>query len=457
MMFRLELPEEVKSIIATLETDGFEAYAVGGCVRDALLHRKPNDWDITTSAMPEDVKRLFRRTVDTGIEHGTVTVMIGNTGYEVTTYRIDGKYEDCRHPKEVTFTKSLREDLLRRDFTINAMAYNDREGLVDLYHGTEDLREGIIRCVGNPTERFTEDALRVFRAVRFAAQLGFEIEPETKKAMEELSGNLQKVSAERIREELSKLLASEHPEELITASECGLTAYWLPEFDRMLATPQENVHHIYDVGRHTIAALQAVHKTDEYRALQEKERTILNYSVLLHDCAKPAVKMYDEEGVAHFYQHQKSSAELAEEILKRLKFDNETIDITKKLVRKHDVRFQLKNNNVDSFVRKLMNGIGTENMPLLFAVQKADIAAQNPAYQEAGMTAVAKMREAYEGVLKREECVSLKTLAVKGSDLIALGYRPGPEFGEILNLLLDDVLENPLHNEREYLLSTLKH
>lgn len=455
MAFRLELPEDVKTIIETLAADGFEAYAVGGCVRDALLHREPNDWDITTSAMPTDVKRLFRRTVDTGIEHGTVTVMIGSVGYEVTTYRIDGEYEDCRHPNGVTFTKSLSEDLLRRDFTINAMAYNDKNGLVDLYHGTDDLQNRIIRCVGDPTERFTEDALRVFRAVRFAAQLGFTIEPATKDAMQALAPNLNKVSAERIREELSKLLASNHPEELITASECGLTAFWLPEFDRMLATPQENIHHVYDVGNHTIAALKALHQTEEYHEASEKERTILNYTVLLHDSAKPVVKTCDEDGTAHFYGHQKHSATLAVELLKRLKFDNETIDVSEKLVRNHDSRFQLKDEDVCSFVRKLMNRIGAENMRLLFAVQKADIEAQNPLFFEDGMSRLRRMEEAYEEVVERKQCVSLKTLAVKGADLIALGYHPGPEFGEILNGLLTDVLENPEHNTREYLLSKI--
>ncbi|MBO7631761.1 MAG: CCA tRNA nucleotidyltransferase, partial [Lachnospiraceae bacterium] len=202
MAFSILLPENVKRIIRTLETAGFEAYAVGGCVRDALFDRVPQDWDITTSALPEEVKGLFPRTVDTGIEHGTVTIMLGQEGYEVTTYRIDGKYEDCRHPDSVTFTRSLKEDLLRRDFTINAMAYNESTGLVDLFGGIEDLQAGIIRAVGNPTERFSEDALRILRAVRFAAQLGFTIEPETKQAMKTLSGNLKVVSAERIREEL---------------------------------------------------------------------------------------------------------------------------------------------------------------------------------------------------------------------------------------------------------------
>lgn len=455
MVFRLELPKDVSEIISVLENAGFEAYAVGGCVRDALLQRIPNDWDITTSAMPADVKRLFRRTVDTGIEHGTVTVMIGSTGYEVTTYRLDGEYEDCRHPKEVTFTKSLAEDLRRRDFTINAMAYNAKSGVIDLFGGLEDLHAGRIRCVGNPEERFTEDALRVFRAVRFAAQLGFSIDPETRAGMTKLSGNLARVSAERIREELSKLLQSEHPEELITASEAGLTAFWLPEWDEMLATEQENKHHIYDVGRHTIAALRALHNTECYRNGDGHSRTLLNYAVLLHDSAKPSCKRYDEKGKAHFYGHPLAGQELAGTILRRLKFDNDTIAVAERLVGNHDNRFQIDRDNLEKSVRRIANRIGTENVEYLFAVQEADIYAQAPKYIPDNLQLLEKMREAFRVILEKNQCVSLNTLAVKGSDLIALGYKPGPQFGEILNRLLEDVLNCPEHNTKEYLLSLL--
>ena len=248
----IELPEKVKYVIDTLMDAGYEAYAVGGCIRDSILGRKPEDWDITTSANPMQVKNLFRRTIDTGIQHGTVTVMLEKEGFEVTTYRIDGEYEDGRHPKEVVFTSNLIEDLKRRDFTINAMAYNEKDGLVDAFCGIEDLEKKVIRCVGNPEERFQEDALRMMRAVRFAAQLGFSIEKNTKRAIVELAGNLAKVSAERIQVELVKLLVSNHPEEFMTAYETGLTKVFLPEFDAMIKTPQNNKHHCYNVGEHTI-------------------------------------------------------------------------------------------------------------------------------------------------------------------------------------------------------------
>lgn len=452
MAFSILLPENVKRIIRTLETAGFEAYAVGGCVRDALLDRVPQDWDITTSALPEEVKGLFPRTVDTGIEHGTVTIMRGQEGYEVTTYRIDGKYEDCRHPDSVTFTRSLKEDLLRRDFTINAMAYNESTGLVDLFGGIEDLQAGIIRAVGNPTERFSEDALRILRAVRFAAQLGFTIEPETKQAMKTLSGNLKVVSAERIREELTKLLASEHPEELFEAQSLGITADWLPEWDLMCDTPQENVHHIYDVAHHTMETIRGLHQTEEYRNASPKEQAMLNYTMLLHDCAKPQCKTYGEDGQAHFKGHAKPGAELAREVLRRLKCDNETVDSCTKLIGYHDTLYRRRGEEPELTVRFLMNRIGTERMPFLFAVFTADAGAKAPQYLAGCTRRIDMLREAYRKAVSEGHCVNLKMLAVNGADLMELGFPAGPKLGKILQSLLEDVLECPAHNTKEYLL-----
>ena len=238
------IPENVEWIIRELMAHGFEAYAVGGCVRDSVLGREPEDWDITTSAKPEQVKQIFHRTVDTGIEHGTVTVLIDKEAYEVTTYRVDGEYEDHRHPKEVTFTASLEEDLKRRDFTINAMAYNPQTGLVDIFEGIDDLNKKIIRCVGNPRERFDEDALRILRAIRFSAQLGFEIDNMTKEAMTEKAETLRDVSAERIRIELVKLLVSKHPEKIREAQRLGLTKVVLPEYDTIVGVEQHTPNHI---------------------------------------------------------------------------------------------------------------------------------------------------------------------------------------------------------------------
>ena len=319
-MRKINIPENANRIIHTLQSAGYEAYIVGGCVRDAILGKEPDDWDITTSANPDQVKALFRRTIDTGIAHGTVTVMFGKEGYEVTTYRIDGKYEDHRRPTTVTFTRSLLEDMKRRDFTINAMAYNDEEGLIDHFEGMKDLERHLIRCVGDPAERFDEDALRILRAVRFAAQLDFSIEEKTREAIVRQAQYLKDISAERIQVELTKLLLSEHPEELRTAYELGVTEVVLPEFDRMMETEQNNKHHMYSVGEHTLLVVEGVSSTK-----------VLRWAALLHDVAKPLTKTTDENG-DHFYGHNEKGVEVARDVLRRLKFDNATIDRVKSLV-----------------------------------------------------------------------------------------------------------------------------
>lgn len=435
-MIQIQIPEKVNRIIRTLAAAGHEAYAVGGCVRDAVLGREPADWDITTSASPMEVKALFPRTIDTGIQHGTVTVMLGHEGFEVTTYRVDGEYEDCRHPKEVQFTKSLIEDLKRRDFTINAMAYNEEEGLVDEFDGIGDLERGVIRCVGNAEERFTEDALRMLRAVRFGAQLGFTLEEDTKTAIGKLCGNLKKVSAERIRAELVKMLVSPHPERIRDAWETGMTRVVLPEFDACMACAQNNPHHIYSVGEHTI------------RAIQEAEADpILRLTMLLHDFGKPAVKTTDENGIDHFHGHPAVSEELAGHILKRLKFDNETIRQVKKLVFFHDYHPAL----TPAGVRRAANKIGEELFPLYLKVQRADILAQNPKLQEKKLTELEEVRKLYKKILEEKNCFTLKHLAVTGRDLMEAGIPAGPGLGEILGHLLELVIEEPERNEKEWL------
>ena len=297
----IRVPEGAGQVLKTLHGAGFEAYVVGGCVRDSILMHTPQDWDITTSAKPNEVKALFRRTVDTGIRHGTVTVLIGNEGFEVTTYRIDGAYEDGRHPKSVTFTASLDEDLKRRDFTVNAMAYSEETGLIDLFGGLEDLKARVIRAVGDPTERFTEDALRMMRAVRFAAQLDAVIEKKTLQGIRALAPNLRKVSAERTRVELEKLLVSDHPEEMRVLYETGLTAQFLPEFDACMTCEQHNPHHCYTVGEHIIHALCAV-RSDK----------VLRLTMLLHDIGKPQCRTTDENGIDHFHGHVALGAKMAD-------------------------------------------------------------------------------------------------------------------------------------------------
>ena len=410
------LPKDVGRIIGILEENGHEAYAVGGCVRDSILARTPEDWDITTSATPPEIKKLFRRTVDTGIEHGTVTVLMKERAYEVTTYRIDGAYSDGRHPDEVTFSASLEEDLKRRDFTINAMAYNDGAGLIDLFGGTEDLEQGVIRCVGDPEKRFGEDALRMLRAVRFSGALGFEIEAETKRAVERLRDNIRFVSAERIRTEFVKLMVSPHPEMWETAYETGLSALIMPEYDRAAKIPvPEKGFSFADAALKAAAA-----------APPEKVLRLASFFACL------------EEGLGE---------ECAKPVLKRLKFDNDTTDKVSCLVRRRNC--ELSEDEAD--IRRMIAEIGPELFGLLLDL--ADVLAQVPGLcgeTEEGKTA--RIRDAAETILKRGDCVSLKELAVGGSDLIALGMKPGPLIGEVLGRMLDEVLADPSRNDREYLL-----
>ena len=438
---KIELPRKVVLIIKNLQRHGYDAYAVGGCVRDSILNRKPEDWDITTSAKPEQVKRIFRRTVDTGIEHGTVTVLIGKDGFEVTTYRVDGLYEDGRHPKEVTFTSRLEEDLKRRDFTINAMAYNDDERLVDAFGGMRDLNYHLIRCVGDPKERFSEDALRILRAVRFSAQLAFPIEPETAEAIKSLAPNLEKISAERIQAELVKLLVSDHPERIQDACELGITKVVLPEWDDMVGVKQNTLHHKYDVAAHTVHALQNV-----------KNDKVLRLTMLFHDMGKPVMKTTDENGRDHFKGHAIASEQIAKTVMKRLKFDNDTIRKVTKLVAYHDYRMEPTGANV----RRAMHEIGVELFPYYLAVRLADTKAQSSYERRGKLENIIQIRELYRNALRNKECVTLKDLAVTGTDLINLGIAPGKELGTLLNELLDMVIEDPAWNQKGKLCDYVK-
>ena len=434
---KIVLPDDVKKIIETLEQNGYEGYAVGGCVRDSILGRMPNDWDITTSASPQQVKNLFLRTVDTGIQHGTVTVLMGKEGYEVTTYRVDGEYEDGRNPKEVTFTASLEEDLRRRDFTINAMAYTAREGLVDIFGGRADIENKVIRCVGESAERFGEDALRIMRAVRFSAQLGFTVDQDTAAAAKELAGTLAKISAERIQAELVKLLVSPHPDYLRYAWEYGITSVILPEFDLTIETPQNNPHHCYIVGEHTLEALKQI----------QAEKT-LRLSALFHDFGKPQTHTTDADGIDHFHGHAKVSAELADKILHRLKFDNDTISKVKVYVRYHDVRPEL----TEKSVRRAVSRVGADAFAEILKLKMADTLAQSPKWQPQKKEYLKELTALYQDILKKKQCLCIKDLKVSGRDLIADGMKPGKEMGEILARLLELVLEEPERNEKNWLM-----
>ncbi len=438
---KIVLPKKVQMIINNLQLHGYEAYAVGGCVRDSILAKRPEDWDITTSAKPEEIKRLFRRTVDTGIEHGTVTVLLGKDSFEVTTYRIDGLYEDSRHPKEVIFTNRLEEDLKRRDFTINAMAYNDEVRLVDVFGGMKDLNHHLIRCVGEPKERFSEDALRILRAVRFSAQLNFPIEESTAEAVKELAPTLEHISAERIQTELVKLLMSNHPEKIKDAYELGITKVVLPEWDAMVGVEQSTPHHKYDVAEHTLHALKNV-----------KKDKILRLTMLFHDMGKPSMKTTDEKGRDHFKGHALVSEEIARKVLRRLKFDNDTVKKVTRLVCYHDYRIEATPQNV----RRAMNRIGVELFPYYLAVRMADVKAQSPYKRREKIENIVAMREVYQETLLNGECVTLRELAVSGRDLMALGMQPGREIGSMLSELLEWVIDEPTCNKKEILCEYVK-
>lgn len=431
------IPSKAAEIIQELTVHGFEAYAVGGCVRDSILGREPEDWDITTSARPEQVKAIFQRTVDTGIEHGTVTVLMDREQFEVTTYRVDGEYEDHRHPKEVTFTASLEEDLKRRDFTINAMAYNPETGLVNIFNGIEDLKNQVIRCVGNPGERFDEDALRILRAIRFSAQLGFQIDAETQRAMSERAEDLKEVSAERIRVELVKLLVSGHPEYIREACRLGITRVVLPEYDRIVGVAQHTPNHIYDVEEHTLLALKNI-----------EADSVLRLTMLFHDFGKPIVKKTDGDRDI-FYKHPEVSAEICRKILKRLKFDNHTLEKVYRLVKWHGLKY-LPN---DISVRRALNRVGSDIFEDFIKVQRADISAKNPAVVPKKMKQLAEKEDIYRNIIRRGDCFAVKMLAVNGRDLLEAGIPQGPMLGAVLERLVERVIDEPELNDREKLLA----
>ena len=385
----------------------------------------PNDWDITTSATPQEIKSVFRRTVDTGIKHGTVTVMLKKEGYEVTTFRIDGEYSDHRRPDGVTFTRELSEDLLRRDFTINAMAYSEGTGLVDLYGGVDDLKKGIIRCVGNPDDRFNEDALRIMRAVRFAAQLGFDIDEDTRTAAAKHAAELSQVSAERIETELTKLLVSPHPEKIMDMYELGITSVVLPEFDRMINTPQNTPYHRFDVGRHTIEVMKNVPASK-----------VMRYAALLHDVGKPDTRTTDNNGQDHFKGHAKVSEGIAETVLKRLRMDNDTIRDVKNIVLWHD--FGLKGGITKKSVRKMLSKMGKEYFDFYVQIKRADIMGQSDYRADVSIDILNQIIVFHDEIIEEGNALTISDLAIGGKDLIEMGIKPGPEMGEILRQLLTE-------------------
>ena len=433
----MDMPKNVDIAINLLQSAGFEAYAVGGCVRDSLLGKTPNDWDITTSAKPEDMKSVFAdfHCIDTGIKHGTVTVVIDGEPLEITTFRLDGEYEDNRHPKSVTFTSNLGADLGRRDFTVNAMAYSKMTGTVDLFGGQNDLKNKIIRCVGDPDRRFNEDALRILRALRFASALDFEIEEKTAQSLLKNCALLENISEERIAKELLKLVCGKGAKRILTDFAPVLFEI-LPELQPMYKNSHDNPHHCYDIYEHTLIAVESI----------DPEPT-LRFAMLLHDCGKPAVKKFDENGVAHFYGHQRISAEISAQILARLKVSNKFRDEILFLVSNHD-RWELYENTEK--MPRYLSKFGLDGVLKLLKVMRADVLAQSPEYRYR-LDQIADAEEIAKNLAAQKPCLSLSELQINGRTLMDIGIPQGRKLGAVLAQLLDEVIDGVTKNTQEAL------
>lgn len=433
----MDMPKNVDTAINLLQSAGFEAYAVGGCVRDSLLGKTPNDWDITTSAKPEDMKSVFINfhCIDTGIKHGTVTVVIDGEPLEITTFRLDGEYEDNRHPKSVTFTSNLGADLGRRDFTVNAMAYSKMTGTVDLFGGQNDLKNKIIRCVGDPDRRFNEDALRILRALRFASALDFEIEEKTAQSLLKNRALLGNISEERIAKELLKLVCGKGAKRILTDFAPVLFEI-LPELQPMYKNSHDNPHHCYDIYEHTLIAVESI----------DPEPT-LRFAMLLHDCGKPAVKKFDENSVAHFYGHQRISAEISAQILARLKVSNKFRDEILFLVSNHD-RWELYENTEK--MPRYLSKFGLDGVLNLLKVMRADVLAQSPEYRYR-LDQIADAEETAKNLAAQKPCLSLSELQINGRTLIDIGIPQGRKLGAVLAQLLDEVIDGVTKNTQEAL------
>ena len=433
----MDMPKNVDTAINLLQSAGFEAYAVGGCVRDSLLGKIPNDWDITTSAKPEDMKSVFAdfHCIDTGIKHGTVTVVIDGEPLEITTFRLDGEYEDNRHPKSVTFTSNLGADLGRRDFTVNAMAYSKKTGTVDLFGGQNDLKNRIIRCVGDPDRRFNEDALRILRALRFASALDFEIEEKTAQSLLKNRALLGNISEERIAKELLKLVCGKGAKRILTDFAPVLFEI-LPELQPLYKNSHDNPHHCYDIYEHTLIAVESI----------DPEPT-LRFAMLLHDCGKPAVKKFDENGVAHFYGHQRISAEISAQILARLKVSNKFRDEILFLVSNHD-RWELYENTEK--MPRYLSKFGLDGVLNLLKVMRADVLAQSPEYRYR-LDQIADAEETAKNLAAQKPCLSLSELQINGRTLMDIGIPQGRKLGAVLAQLLDEVIDGVTKNTQEAL------
>ena len=441
--FNMALPRYVQTALHILEQNGYEAYIVGGCVRDSLLGAPPSDYDITTNALPQQALAAFCgfHTIETGLQHGTVTVVLDKNPVEITTFRIDGDYKDNRHPEQVTFTAALQDDLARRDFTVNALAYHPNTGLVDCFGGLEDLQNGRIRCVGEPDLRFREDALRIMRALRFSSALGFTIEAQTEKSIHKNRALLTNIAAERIQSEFFKLLCGAAPASLLDQYR-DVLAVFLPEIVPMFGFAQHSKYHDSDVWEHSLRAFSAV----------EEKKLPLRLAALLHDVGKPACFTIDEDGAGHFYGHAKQSEALTRDILNHLKCDNATKHSVLTLVQYHDAQIAPTKKSVKRWLGRL----GQTMFFDLLTLQAADASAHAKPYVKARLQALDEIRSLAQEVLEEGACFSLRDLAVNGKDMLALGLE-GVQIGKTLNLLLEGVIDGALENEKHALLTFAEH
>ncbi|MDD6563904.1 MAG: CCA tRNA nucleotidyltransferase [Clostridiales bacterium] len=437
----LQISDGAKAILARLKTAGYTAYIAGGAVRDLIMGNTPHDYDIATNAHPEEIKSIFAKTIDTGIKHGTVTVIENKTAYEVTTFRCDGEYGDNRHPIEVSYVNEPRTDCMRRDFTINSMMYNPDTGLLDFFCGKRDIRQGIIRCVGNAETRFKEDALRMLRAVRFKAQLGFTLEDKTAQAIKKCAVLIKKVSRERILDELNKILLSDNPDTIRDLHSLGLLKFILPELDRCFGEPQKNKYHIYDVGEHIMHTVKNTPKD-----------LILRWAAVLHDTGKPCCSSTDSAGIIHFYGHHRESRRIAVDVLYRLHMESSSIKDIAMLVEHHDYRVEANY----TAVKRMMSKTGAELFEKLLILQLADNMAKNPTHLPDKLRRINGGLDIYRDVIAQKQPYRISDLLINGKDLMELGYRQGRDIGETLKELLDEVIIKPELNNRAYLIKRAK-
>lgn len=439
---KIALPDDVRLILSTLKENGYECFCVGGCVRDSLSKKPVNDWDFTTNATPDEMQRCFSsyQTIDIGKKFGTICVVINGENYEITTYRIDNDYKDSRHPESVSFSKNLKDDLARRDFTVNALAYNEEVGVVDEYGGLNDLSLGVIRCIGDADERFNEDALRILRALRFASTYGYSIEQKTSESILRNRENLNDIAPERITKELTRLLCGDNIDFILRRYR-DVFAVIIPQIAGMFNFDQNTKHHNKDLWRHTVSAVK-----------HTPADAVLRMTMLLHDIGKPMTEHKDKKGASHFPNHPKLSCAMAKTILTDLRLPNDFISTVTLLIENHDNRYKAES----PMIKRCMRDLGVENTRKLLTIQRADILAQSNYKRIEKLSTLDSVVEEFERILKEKECFNLDSLAVNGKDIIHLGVLKGEKIGEILRTLLDNVIDGKLVNEKSELLEFAK-